>query len=111
MKILCPICNQVGILEQRGNSIRIIHYEYQNEKRIFVKHLVDGNSIMGTMGTVMGTEKANTRSVENSEGGCRLAWSRLVDLGSIDSGSNPGSPIRTPLRLLCQGCLYLELES
>ena len=24
--------------------------------------------------------------------GCRLAWSRLVDLGSIDSGSNPGSP-------------------
>ena len=22
----------------------------------------------------------------------RLAWSRLVDLGSIDSGSNPGSP-------------------
>ena len=26
--------------------------------------------------------------------GCRLAWSRLVDLGSIDSGSNPGSPIK-----------------
>jgi hypothetical protein len=25
--------------------------------------------------------------------GCRLAWSRLVDLGSIDPGSNPGSPI------------------
>ena len=24
--------------------------------------------------------------------GCRLAWSRLVDLGSIDPGSNPGSP-------------------
>ena len=27
--------------------------------------------------------------------GCRLAWSRLVDLGSIDSGSNPGSPTKT----------------
>jgi hypothetical protein len=27
-------------------------------------------------------------------GGCRLAWSRLVDLGSIDSGSNPGSPTK-----------------
>ena len=25
--------------------------------------------------------------------GCRLVWSRLVDLGSIDPGSNPGSPI------------------
>jgi hypothetical protein len=24
--------------------------------------------------------------------GCRLAWSRLVDSGSIDPGSNPGSP-------------------
>jgi hypothetical protein len=24
--------------------------------------------------------------------GLRLAWSRLVDLGSIDSGSNPGGP-------------------
>ena len=24
--------------------------------------------------------------------GCRLAWSRLVDLGSIDPGSNPGNP-------------------
>ena len=32
------------------------------------------------------TEATNTR-------GCRLVWSRLVDLGSIDPGSNPGSPI------------------
>ena len=29
---------------------------------------------------------------QNLTWGCRLAWSRLVDLGSIDSGSNPGSP-------------------
>ena len=26
--------------------------------------------------------------------GCRLAWSRLVDSGSIDPGSNPGSPTK-----------------
>jgi hypothetical protein len=32
---------------------------------------------------------------QNSRG-CRLAWSRLVDLGSIDSGSNPGSPTIDP---------------
>ncbi len=25
--------------------------------------------------------------------GCRLAWSRLGDLGSLDPGPNPGSPI------------------
>jgi hypothetical protein len=30
--------------------------------------------------------------------GCRLAWSRLVDLGSIDSGSNPGSPTNLVLK-------------
>src|SRR3989304_8271803 len=34
------------------------------------------------------TEKANRLKSR----GCRLAWSRLVDLGSIDPGSNPGSP-------------------
>jgi hypothetical protein len=31
---------------------------------------------------------------QQNSGGCRLAWSRLVDLGSIDSGSNPGSPTK-----------------
>jgi hypothetical protein len=30
---------------------------------------------------------------EGKKRGCRLVWSRLVDLGSIDPGSNPGSPI------------------
>jgi hypothetical protein len=35
----------------------------------------------------------NSLNQQNS-GGCRLAWSRLVDLGSIDSGSNPGSPTK-----------------
>gem|GEM_PF-4486675 len=30
--------------------------------------------------------------------GSRLAWSRLVDLGSIDSGSNPESPTNQMIR-------------
>ena len=34
-------------------------------------------------------------------GGCRLAWSRLGDSGSLDPGSNPGSPIRKPFCFLC----------
>jgi hypothetical protein len=37
-------------------------------------------------------EKVETSFKSTNEWGCRLAWSRLVDLGSIDSGSNPGSP-------------------
>ena len=32
---------------------------------------------------------------DSRERGCRLAWSRLGDLGSLDPGSNPGSPIST----------------
>ena len=32
--------------------------------------------------------------IQENTRGCRLAWSRLVDLGSIDSGSNPGSPTK-----------------
>ncbi len=28
----------------------------------------------------------------SQEGGCGLAWSRLGDSGSLDPGSNPGSP-------------------
>ena len=36
--------------------------------------------------------KRNYLSLQSSARGCRLVWSRLVDLGSIDPGSNPGSP-------------------
>ncbi len=48
-------------------------------------------------GQVGHAENGNLLNPENSLDqqnirGCRLAWSRLVDLGSIDSGSNPGSP-------------------
>jgi hypothetical protein len=35
--------------------------------------------------------------------GCRLVWSRLVDLGSIDPGSNPGSPINKRKRIDSSG--------
>jgi hypothetical protein len=48
MKIECPECGKTGIVERRGNSVRIVHYQYTNGKRKFVKH---------TMGTAMGTEK------------------------------------------------------
>jgi len=34
-KFLCPVCNVQGILEVRGNSQRIIHYNWINGKRIF----------------------------------------------------------------------------
>jgi hypothetical protein len=60
MKALCPVCNQIGILEERGNSQRIVHYQYVDGKRILNKHKVDMGTNGNNMGTGMGTEKANT---------------------------------------------------
>jgi hypothetical protein len=37
MKMKCPICNNVGLLQQRGNSYRIQHYPgFIDEKRSYV---------------------------------------------------------------------------
>ena len=45
----------------------------------------------------MGINKSDNSFFNENKRGCRLAWSRLVDLGSIDSGSNPGSPTTSAL--------------
>ncbi|MEM3063239.1 MAG: hypothetical protein QW303_06835 [Nitrososphaerota archaeon] len=55
MKVVCPICNQAGILETRGNSRRVIHYQWVNNKQIFIAHRVD--SIKETLNIDMVTEK------------------------------------------------------
>ena len=55
MKVECPVCHREGVVEQRGSSVRIVHYEWIAGKRVFEKHTVgrtDGNS--------METEKPNT---------------------------------------------------
>jgi hypothetical protein len=59
LKVLCPVCDKQGILEQRGNSSRVVHYEWVGGRRVFTKHTVrvNGNSSMGTVGTGMGTDK------------------------------------------------------
>jgi hypothetical protein len=48
----------------------------------------------GQVGQAKNNDQLNPENSLNQQNsrGCRLAWSRLVDLGSIDSGSNPGSP-------------------
>ena len=69
MKVLCPICNQVGILEQRGNSQRIVHYQYVDGKRILNKHKVNMGTNGNKMGTVMGTEKAKINIFKDFKAG------------------------------------------
>ena len=93
MKVLCPICGREGTLEVRGRSSRVVHYEYLDGKRVFTKHVVGTEA--GNMGTEFGTVKLNSVLSGSSNDivrGCRLVWSRLGDLGSLDPGSNPGSP-------------------
>ena len=41
MKVECPICKRIGILQRRGSSTRVIHYTWQNGKRIFQAHRID----------------------------------------------------------------------
>lgn len=56
MKVLCS-CGREGILEVRGGSSRVVHYEWVDGKRIFTRHRVVGNGGMGTVGTGLGTDK------------------------------------------------------
>jgi hypothetical protein len=50
-KVLCSVCGSVGVLEVRGSSQRVTHYQYVNGKRIFSRHKIDGYSDTGTVGT------------------------------------------------------------
>ena len=46
MKVLCPVCGRMGILQVRGNSQRVGHYVgYRGRTSVIAWHLVknDGN--------------------------------------------------------------------
>jgi hypothetical protein len=67
MKVECSVCGNVGILEQRGNSQRVLHYKgIFSGKRLYEKHTlgVNGNNSMVKMGIngnkPLGTNKAET---------------------------------------------------
>ena len=99
MKVKCPICEIEGFLEKRGNSFRIKHYVgFENGDRKYTMHKV-GSEQLDLLGIskenvnqYMGISLKDSSLFSKKSRGCRLAWSRLVDLGSIDPGPNPGSP-------------------
>ena len=71
MKVLCPVCGVEGILEQRGNSARVLHYRgFFNDKRVYEKHRVkmgitdgnNGNKQMGINKGAMGIFNDNMRA-------------------------------------------------
>ncbi len=60
MKAKCPICGNLGILEVRGNSQRIIHYKrYTDGKRVYEKHTIMG--INGNKFTGINTHKTRPK--------------------------------------------------
>jgi hypothetical protein len=73
MKVLCPVCNTLGILEERGNSKRILHYKgFLNNKRIYEKHTLGindseiGNKSMGINNPVLHSIHQSNSGVRSS---------------------------------------------
>ena len=118
VKAECQVCGKVSMIQLffRNNGElaygRARHYvckangkpqfEYHPQSRESLKTLlktqpislptdkaIDGQVGQESNGDLLKPEKSLNQEYAR---GCRLAWSRLVDLGSIDSGSNPGSP-------------------
>jgi hypothetical protein len=102
LKVKCPVCGVEGFMEQRGNSYRIKHYiGYNGNQRKYLMHTAD-KECLDTVGInaengnqYMGINLKDSSLDSESKRGCRLVWSRLGDLGSLDPGSNPGSPTTT----------------
>ena len=100
MKVKCPQCGIKGYLQLRGKSARVGHYKgYSGKTRIIEWHKADYDTIslmVNNGNQKVANNKAELGFKSESMRGCRLAWSRLGDLGSLDPGSNPGSPITRP---------------
>jgi hypothetical protein len=49
MKVRCPICGIIGVLQERGNSCRVQHYQgYENGKRRYLYHKVSKMEVNGS---------------------------------------------------------------
>ena len=68
MKIECPVCHVQGILEQRGNSARVLHYRgIFNGKRLYEKHS-DKMGVMGVNGNkLLGVKEADNGIILGKE--------------------------------------------
>jgi hypothetical protein len=99
MKVECPVCHREGVVEQRGNSVRFVHYEYIDGRRVFTRHTVKGTD--GNMGT-MGTEKTNTsvftenRLAVGLRRGARGPLNRKPSIGRVESLGEASKIVRIP---------------
>ncbi len=46
MKVECPVCHVLGVLQQRGNSSRVQHYvSFKDGKRVYLYHKVEAMEV------------------------------------------------------------------
>jgi hypothetical protein len=92
MKIECPICHVEGVLQQRGNSYRVQHYQgFENGKRIYLYHKVEGMEVNGsksgsnvevkkTDSSIFHDKEAGPTGIEPATYGLRVRRSNLTEL-------------------------------
>jgi hypothetical protein len=71
-KIECPICNKIGFLEKRGQSLRVKHYQsFKDGKRKYVLHKVtsEQTEFLG----INGNERMGINNLESSSIS-RIKW-------------------------------------
>jgi hypothetical protein len=70
MKVKCPVCGIVGILQQRGNSYRVQHYRgFENGKRSYQYHKVSSMEVNGSKNMEVNTEESSFFSRTKWTGG------------------------------------------
>ena len=82
MKVLCPVCNIEGLLQQRGNSSRIQHYVgFESGKRLYSYHKLEVNGSNNGSKTLEVT-KSNESIFNKNRLNLQVNNSEDVSLGS-----------------------------
>jgi hypothetical protein len=70
MKIRCPICGVEGLLQQRGNSFRVQHYQgFENSKRSYQYHKVNSMEVNGSKNMEVNNKESSVFSRNKWTGG------------------------------------------
>ncbi|MGA2386168.1 MAG: hypothetical protein ABSG33_06515 [Candidatus Bathyarchaeia archaeon] len=83
MKLVCPVCNNVGFLEERGQSFRVKHYlGFENGKRKYTLHKVTAEQVkLGINGNQnMGINNLESSSISRT----KVDWGDLNPYASGD---------------------------
>ena len=82
MKVLCPVCNIEGLLQQRGNSSRIQHYlGFESGKRLYSYHKLEVNG-SNNGSKISEVNKSETNIFNDNRSNIAVNNSEDISLGS-----------------------------